>query len=232
MRLILVTLFAALTLSSQCYAEAVEDTSRYDFVRELVETHQEEERANLELAAISKGADSWQEVMMSIIRNGTRTRMKLNATIGRLQRKRLTDKKFDMLIPYLTKMYTRKIELYDEMVQAAQTILAGPKPGVDYGKLAGHMPEITAQVEFVDESIFKIVPMVVILIVSDKPDSENHLSHFSITHKQAQDLLSTLQTGFGQSLDAKEQNWTTSSASVMRTYLRDKGFKYSDASWK
>ena len=68
-----------------------------------------------------------------------------------------------------------------------------------------------------DESVFKIVPMVAMVLISDQPDSKNHLSHFSITRKQAEDLLSALQTGFGKSLDANEQNWTTSSASVLST---------------
>ena len=135
MRHALVSLFAVLALSSQCYAVAVPDTPPYEFVqefvRELVETHQGEELANRDLAAISKGADRKKEILISIVLNGTRTKLKLNDTIARLQQMHLARKGFDTLIPYLVEMYTRKVKLYDEFVQASQTMIAGPKPGID-----------------------------------------------------------------------------------------------------
>jgi len=129
-------------------------------------------------------------------------------------------------------MYSQKADLSGEIVQAAQTMLAGPKPDVDYGKLAGHMPEVTAQIEYVNETIFKATPMVAYSLISTKPDSKNHLSHLSITRKQAKELISSLQTGFGKSIDAKDQNWTTAAASLLRTFLRDKGYKYLDDPWR
>src|SRR5471032_370959 len=230
-------IFAAVfSLSNYSYAESVAHTERYElartFVEELVGMHQAEVLMNRDLKAIPQNSDRTQATMIAIVRNGTRTRMRLNVTIRLLQQIEPVDKNFESLISYLINMYGRKEQLYAEMVDAGKTMLAGEKPGVDYGVLVGRMPEVRAQLEFVDESIFKAVPMLGMLMVSDKPDSKGHLSHFAITRKEAQEIISMIQIGFGKSLDAKEQNWTTSSASILRTYLRDKGFKYSDDPWQ
>jgi hypothetical protein len=236
MRSFIFPLIAALTLCGHTHAAPADDTNRFDVARtfadSLVETHQAEEQAKRDVAAIPIGPEQAQLVLMAMVRNGTRTKMKLNVMIERLRQIHIADPQFSSLVPYLADSYTRKAELYGEMVQAAKTLLAGPKKDVDYGRLTAHMPEVTAQVEFVDETIFKISPMVGLLLVSRKPDSKNHLSHLSITRQQSQELVTRLQRGFGSSLDAKEQNWTTSSASLLRTVLRDKGYKYADDAWR
>jgi hypothetical protein len=230
MRNALLLLFALVAISTRCYAE---DTPHYavvsEFVQELVETKEYQDLAKREFDSARK--ENAQEVMMAIIRNGTRVKLRLAATVGRLEEMHL-DHPFETLLPTLTEFYNKKIALYDEMVTTAQTFVEGPKPGVDYAKLSAHMPEITAQVEYVDESIFKMTPLVFALLISQKPDSHNHLSHMSITHQQANELVSSLQRGFGKSLDAKDQDWTVSSASVLRYYLRDKGYKYADDPWQ
>lgn len=227
---VLISLFLLLAISTKCYAE---DTSHYvvlsEFVRELVETRNNEDIAQSELASVPKG--NTREVMMTIIRNGTRVKLRLSATIARLQGMHLGPP-FETVIPTLIDFYKQKLDLYDDMVETGKTFAEGPKPGVDYAKLSAHMPEVTAMVEYVDESIFKMTPMMFALVISQKPDSQNHLSHMAITRKQCQELLASLQRGFGASMDAKEQNWTVSSASVLRTYLRDKGYKYSDDPWQ
>ena len=74
--------------------------------------------------------------------------------------------------------------------------------------------------------------MIGMMLISQKPDSHNHLSHLAIRRRQASDVLGVLQRNFGASMDAKEQGWATSSASVLRMYLRDKGFKFSVDPWQ
>jgi hypothetical protein len=210
-RLLALPLVAAVTLYGQCQAGPVQNTSTYEFARafvdQLVETHQGEELAAREIAAAEKAPEGGQQILLSAVRNCTRTKLKFNVMVGRVEQMHLADANFDKLPPYLTQMYARKAELCDEIVRTAQTLLEGPKPGIDYGKLAGHMPEVTAEVEYVNESIFKATPMVALSLVSKKPDSKNHLSHLSITRKQAQELVNRLQSAFGKSLDAKDQDY-------------------------
>lgn len=223
----------------KCYAEPIKTTSPYEFasvfVEHLVDTHQIEEIANREIEEIqksSKNSNQQEKFLLSAIRNGTRAKLKLNFMISRLKQVQLADSNFTKLTPYLIEMLARKVDLFDEIIQSAKALLAGPKPDIDYGKLAGHMPEVTAQVEFVNESIFQATPMVGMLLISNKPDSKNHLSHLSITRQEAKKLVTRLQTAFGKSLNEKDQNWTTGSASLMLTVLRDKGYKYSDDPWR
>jgi hypothetical protein len=137
-------------------------------------------------------------------------------------------KPFDTLVPSLTKIYSYKLWLYDDMVQTAKILIEGPKVGIDYGKLVAHMPEITALLEHYDKSVFNATPLVFATLISQIPDSPNHLSRLIISHGQAQKILSELHIGFGDSLDAEVEDWTVSSASVLRTYLMDKGYKFSD----
>lgn len=228
-------LLLAVILCRPSQADPTQQTRPYEFARafveQLIETHQVEQLAAREFAAPQKGSGDQQKILISAVRNCTRMKLKLNVMIGRVEQMHLADPNFDKLPPYITQMYARKVELCSEIVQTAQTLLEGPKNGVDYGKLAGHMSEVTAQVEHVNESIFKATPMIALSLVSKRLDSENHLSHLSITRQQAQDLVGRLQSAFGKSLDAKDQNWTTSSASLMRTVLRDKGYKYADDPW-
>ena len=227
---IVLSFLAVFVVSGSCYADA---TPPYEvlreFVREQVETKNNQDLAKREFSSTPR--DDRQQQMAAIIRNGTRVKLRLSETIGRLRHMQL-EEPFDTLIPTLISWQERKRDFYDEMVTTAKTFIEGPKPGVDYSKLSAHMPEISASLEYVDESIFKLTPMIGMMLISQKPDSHGHLSHLAITRKQANEVLGVLQRNFGASMDAKEQDWATSSASVLRTYMRDKGFKFSDDPWQ
>lgn len=236
MRSVLIFLLSSFMIFGMTNAQSSNNNYRLEFasefIRGLVEMHQSEDAARRDIDGIKKDAEYMQKLMSSIIRNSTLTKMRLQVRLNRLEKVEINDKNFDILVPAVADLYSRKMALYQEIVLAAQAIIAGQRPDVDYGRLAGHIPEITAQIEFLDESLFKVVPMVGMLLISPKPDSKGQLSHFSITRNEAQKLISALENGFGKSLDENDQNWTTSSASVLRTYLRDKGFKFSDDKWE
>jgi len=46
----------------------------------------------------------------------------------------------------LKELHQERIALVQEMNQGAKMLLAGPEPGVNYGKLTARAPELTAQV--------------------------------------------------------------------------------------
>ena len=94
------------------------------------------------------------------------------------------------------------------------------------------MPEITAEMEYADESIFKMTPLVFATLINNKPDTKNHLSHLIITKAEGKKLVDSINSRFGSSLSEKNQNWTVSSASVLKTYLAENGYKFSDDPWK
>lgn len=218
-------------------ASFAQETPHYDvvaeFIHELAETKNSQDVAMSEMAETAKlePAEKNQHLMADSIRNGTRVKLKLRLNINKL--KGMTLKKpFETIIPYLIKFNEEKLRLYEEIIKVAKTFSGGPQHGVDYSKLAARMPEITAEMEYADELIFKVTPMVFMLLIDQKPDSQNHLSHLIITKEQGEKLIDSLNNWFGTSMDDKNQNWTVSSASVLKSYLTKKGYKYADDPWE
>lgn len=137
----------------------------------------------------------------------------------------------DQLIPNITAFYERKILLWKRMADIGKAFVGGPKPGVDYSKLAAEMPEIRGQLDFIDHALFEASPGVFATLIDLKADSKGHASHLIITKDERAKLLDDLNTDFGTKMDAKVQNWTVSAASVLKGYLL-KDFKSSDEPWE
>ena len=163
---------------------------------------------------------------MSGIRSSTRIKFELNASIASQKRMKLK-KPFETLLPTTIELYRHKIDLHNEIIKISKTIIDGPKPGVDYAKLAARMPEITATVEYIDETMFKMMPLVFALLIDEKPDSEGHMSHLNITKEQKQKLIDNIDASLGESLEKEKKNWTVSSAALLKAYLL-KDYKCTD----
>lgn len=235
MRHLLLLLATCLAVSAPVRAAPESDAVRSAMLRaytdNLIEAHQDEERSKRQLNEVRSGPDQINQIMSAIVRNGTTTKMNLGVAISRLENIHISDEHFVKMIPYMIEGYRTKIGLYDELTTTAKTMLAGPEPGVDYGKIAAHVPEVTAQLDFINKTLFTGAPLVSLFLVSQKPDSKNRLSHLGITRKEAQTVIHRLQAEFGKSMDSKNQSWTTSSASLLRDVLRDKGYLFADDPW-
>ena len=210
-----------LPLLVTCDADAeAKDTPHYDVVAEYIRSlgaiHRIQQTASKEF---EDDKDNPTKKMMDAIRSGTRFKLELSSSIGAL--KRMTLKKpFDTLIPNTIFFYKKKMELYEEVIKISKNFVdTVPKPGVDYSKMTARMPEITASLEYIDESIFQSMVLVFALLVDEKPDSEGHMSHLNITKAQRQKLIDNINGLFGESLDKENKNWTVSSASLLKTWL-------------
>lgn len=242
----LILILLLMVVSSLAVAEKVgispvekspQETSRYgvvaEFIKELGETKDNQNIATEEeaqAAKIKNDVGKSQQTFINCIGNSERLRLHLNASNSMLKSMTLMSP-FETLIPTLVKLNERKLMLYDEMSGICKVFMAGPKHDVDYATPAARMPEITSQLEFVDETIFKMTPLVFATLINDKPDSKNHLSHLIITKAEGKKLVDSINNYFGSSLDKKNQNWTVSSASVLRAYFK-KNYKYSDEPWE
>ena len=207
-------------------AEDAKATDPHEFVsayiRALDTTESGRELAKKELRAENNS-------MSAVVRNGTRMSLELGARIRLFESMRL-DKPVEWLIPDIVALYRQQLELNTTLVDTARTFLEGPKPGVDYAHLAAVMPEIAAQLEFLDKTLFQVTPAVFAALIDPKPDSQNHASHLLITKAQRKELVTMIDRSFGKKLAQKEQNWTVGSASVLRSYLTG-GHKSSDDPW-
>jgi hypothetical protein len=79
-------------------------------------------------------------------------------------------------------------------------------------------------------SIFDATPLVFAVLIDMKPDSKGHANHLIITKAERAKLIADLNRDFGTKLNQKTQDWTVSSASVLRAYLL-KDYKCSDDHW-
>ena len=217
--MVILMLLLPLCFISAADAKAKEDTPHYDVVAEYIRSlgaiHRIQQIASKEF---EDDKDDPTKKLMDGIRSSTRFKLELSSSIGML--KRMTLKKpFEELIPNTISAYKTKMELHEELIKTSQRFLDGPKPGVDYSKMAAIMPEITATMEYIDESIFQSMVLVFALLIDQKPDNEGHMSHLNITKAQRQKLIDNINGLFGESLDKKNQNRTVSSASLLKAYL-------------
>jgi hypothetical protein len=160
----------------------------------------------------------------------TQYQLELSAQISAMQAVRL-NKPLDWLPGGLVDYNTQKLDLYKQYGDGCATLLAGPKPGVDYGKIAASLPKIDAQVEFIDKGIFKAAPAVFASLIDMKENSHGGADHLIITKAEKADLVQRIKLAFGDKLNQHDQHWTVSAASVLEFYLDKKGYKASDDPW-
>lgn len=236
-------IFVILLLLMSCFAPSQafskskpvnKETPHYEvvceYVRALSAVHMIQQTAEKEYQT-TKNGDAQINDMMTTIRSCTRLKLELQTSIRMLKTMKLKSP-FETLIPTTISIYSRKIKLYDEMINIAKNFLTPvPKSGVDYSKTAARIPEITAEIDYLDETILESMPLVFALLIDEKPDIEGHMSHINITTRQRQKLISTIDNFFGSSLNSKSKNFTVSSASVLKAYLQ-KDYKCIDEQQK
>lgn len=191
-----------------------------------------------ELAAIENIRDSGEQELKkdpnstfsNMIHSSTLFQLELGSQVRMLKGMRLKPP-FEQLISNITAFYERKILLWKRMAEIGSAFIGAPKPGVDYSKFAAEVPEIRAQMEFIDHALFEASPGVFATLIDMKADSKGHASHLIITKEERAKLIDDLNTDFGAKLDAKDQNWTVSAASVLKRGLL-KDFKSSDEPWE
>lgn len=213
-----------LLAASRAFAATPVDTPHLEFVqeyiRELIEF--EELRAAAEVELQQKGGNQ----LSSMIYTSTRMQMALHGDVHRLSGMRLNPPE-DFLLPAIIGFYKQKIEIHDQLIATATEFMSGPKPGVDYGKMAADVSRLRAVLDGIDEALFKVTPAVAATLVDEKPDSQGHMSRLIITKAERSDLIKRIQTAFGAKLNQNQQNYYVSSATVLRDWLRS-GYTASD----
>jgi hypothetical protein len=227
-----ILLFSTVDMCSA--AENVKETPHYnvvaEYVRSLGSIYRIQKIADKELQEdeVQDSQTTNTNKLMTSIRSSTRFKLELNASISALESMNL-NKPYDELLASTIFWYKKKIELYDTLVKISKAFL-DPKDSVDYSGLVAEMPEITANIEYADESIFQSMVLVFALLIDMNPDSEGHMSHLNISKTEKQKLIDTINISFGDSLEKKDKNWTVSSAALLKSYLL-KDYKCTDE-WK
>ena len=194
-----------------------------------------------ELSAIENIRDSSEQSLMqgspsdkfsNMIYGSTRMQLELRLDVNILKKMRLYPP-FEKLVPSIVGFYERKIEIYQRLIDISNAFIGGPKRGVDYGKLAAEVPQLSAQLDYIDNALLEATPLIFWILVDSKADSQNHASHLIITRAQRAQLLSEINSDFASKLDEdeKDRSIQVGAAMVLRAGLL-KDFKSSDDPWE
>jgi len=134
--------------------------------------------------------------MREAIYVSTRIQLELRDQIGRLQGIHL-GKEFDLSLQASFSFDEQKIELHQRIVDIAEAFVEGPKPGVDYGKLAAEMPKVRAELDQTDHNLMEVAPAVLMTLVDQREDSKGHCSHLVVTKQKQRISSRTCRTYFG-----------------------------------
>jgi hypothetical protein len=125
----------------------------------------------------------------NMIHTSTLFQLELRSQIAMLRSMKLNSPS-DQLIVGITTAYERKVGLWQRMTEIGTEFMTGPREGVDYKQLAAELPQIRAELDFIDQTIFEVSPAVFATLIDLRPDSKNHASHLVITKAEKSKLLS------------------------------------------
>ena len=129
----------------------------------------------------------------------------------------------------LKQVHQKRIVIMQEMNQIAKTILAGPEPGVNYGKLTARAPELTAQMEEIDKSIFTMAQAMFYALVDDaRVGADGNLHHLLLTKKERTSMVQLIDKIFGPTLEDKKASSIVSAAWAIKYGLTRPHYKAAD----
>lgn len=206
------------------------ETPHLEFVKLYIEQLGAIERIRDDAAKELLADDATQRIA-DCVRAMTKYQLELTAQIGLMQRVHL-NKPFDGLVENIVEFEKQKRDLYKQYGDGCTTMMEGPRPNVDYGKIAAGLPKINAQIEFIDKAIFQASPAIFATLIQMKSNSHGGADHLIITKAERAELIDGIRTIFGDKLNQHDQNYIVSAASVLEFYLEKKGYKASDEPWE
>jgi hypothetical protein len=195
-----------------------------EFVRELEVIYRLQETGEKELAEDNSGSGK----LITGIRVGARTMIEMNESIGRLDGIAV-DGRWAEFRDVLKELDSERIRIFREMNQMAKAMMSGPKPGVDYGAMAAHAPELTAELEQVDKSMFDMAKAMFFAVVDDQrlgPDGK--LYHLLLTKKDRADMIQLIDNVFGSELEEKNPAYIVGAAWAIKFGLTRPNYKSAD----
>ena len=211
-----------------CLSAAPADTPRLDVVKEFIRELAASERIRAAGEAEIKDTGDGDK-FAAAIHISTRTQLELRSEISMLKAMHLSAPN-EQLLPTLAGFYGFKVEAHQKLIDICSEFIGGAKEGVDYGKLAAEVPKSRAGIEYIDEAIFQSTPLLFALLIDDRADSKNHANHLRINREQRTDLVDTLNSNFGEKLNAAKMPYLVTAAASLRSLLLS--FKCSDDPWE
>ncbi|MGQ0531058.1 MAG: hypothetical protein ACT4OF_00015 [Caulobacteraceae bacterium] len=122
----------------------------------------------------------------------------------------------------------RKAQIYSHFVEVCAALMRGPERGVDYGALGARLPQYTAQLEFLDDSLLQFTPVVFsALLDTERPNAQDHVDRLVISGAERRVLIDQIDRWFVPGRAARG-NYMEASAAVLRSHLTNTRFKSAD----
>jgi hypothetical protein len=226
-------LCVGVTVAAAAQAErspgATEKTARIalvrEFVREMEVLYRLQETAKKELAEDSSTAGK----LTTSIRVGTRTLFEMQESVSRLDTIGL-DTRWGEFRDLLKSFHDQRMLDVREMNQMSKAMLSGPEPGVNYGAMAARAPELTAQVEQIDKTMFTMSqPLFLALVDEGRVEAaDGNLHHLILNKKDRAGVVHAIDTAFGRSLDNKNATSIMNAAWAIKYGLTRPNYKAAD----
>jgi hypothetical protein len=195
-----------------------------EYVRELEVVYRLQETSKKEFAETSPGSGQ----LVTAIRVGSRTLLEMNDSVNRLSLINV-DSRWAEFRDMLKQFHQERIALVQEMNQMSKMLLAGPEPGVNYGKFTARAPELTAQAEDIDKSIFTMAQAMFFALVDEaRVGADGNLHHLILTKKDRASMVQLIDKIFGPTLEDKNASRIVSSAWVIKYGLTRPHYKAAD----
>lgn len=205
------------------------ETSHLAFVKEYIRELTADEDINVTAAKELSEAKTPDEQFSTGIYVSRSRQIELRSQIGMLKSMRL-DPPYETLIPGLTAFYRQEIELNQSLIDLSSKFLAEPKPGVDYQALAAKLPQLRAELEATQKAVFEATPLIFMVLIDMKADSQGHASHLIITKQEKSDLQGNLEILLKDQPEHGDHDYYISAAMVLRDAFL-KGYKCADEPW-
>jgi len=169
---------------------------------------------------------------MTSIRVGTRTELEMNDSIRRLDMI-AADGPWVESRDLLKQLDIERIRIVRELTQMSKSIMTGtlngPDPNVNYGAMTAHAPELTAQIEQIDKSMFTIAqPMFYALVDEKRLGPDGKLYHLLLTKKERADMIHLIDNAFGAELENKNASHVVNAAWAIKYGLTRPNYKCAD----
>ena len=207
---------------------ATEKTARIalvrEFVREIEVLFRLQETAKKEFAEDSSATGK----ITTGIRVGTRTLFEMQESVSRLDMIGL-DTQWGEFRDLLKSFHNQRMAAVQEMNQMSKAMLSGPAPGVNYGAMTARAPELTAQVEQIDKSMFQMSQALFFALVDDgRVEADGNLHRLILNKKDRAGMVNTIDTAFGRSLDDKNATSIVNAAWAIKYGLTRPNYKAAD----
>lgn len=225
-----ILIFVCSIMSLALANPAIAADSPLRFVREYINEIGSIENVRLKAEKQQAEEPDPSHTIMTCIRSGESWRLELSGDINIMNTMHIdTGSAVDEAPQDVAKLFVQKREIIAELSKVCATMAEGPKDGVDYGAISASLPKFTAQIEYIDKLIFQTSPLVFATLISNRPDSQNHLSHLVITSAERDELIQTIIANFGDKLNNRDQSYAVGIGKLFKDKLLE--FHAFDEPW-